>query len=103
MLACMMAIVFVWWHGLWLMIAVIPYLIAYLSYRGAIVLAHQYATAVNTVIDLNRFVLYERLRLEIPQNTAQERDLTSNMTKLIQHSTHISVPYTNPPKADGIQ
>jgi hypothetical protein len=52
--ASMIAIIFLWWHGLWLLIALVPYALAYLSYRGAIVLARQYATAVNTVVDVNR-------------------------------------------------
>ena len=41
--ATFMAIAFLWHHGPWLLIALVPYGIAYLSYRGAVVVAHDMA------------------------------------------------------------
>ncbi|MFC6881968.1 MULTISPECIES: hypothetical protein [Actinomadura] len=40
----------------------IPYGLAYLSYRGAITTAQEFGKAVATIIDMNRFPLYSRLR-----------------------------------------
>ena len=43
--ATFIAIAFLWHHGPWLMIALIPYGVGYLSYRGAVVVAHEYGAA----------------------------------------------------------
>lgn len=56
----------------WALLALGPYSIAYLAYRGAVFSAHAYGTAVGTVLDLNRFTLYERLHLPVPDDQAQE-------------------------------
>jgi hypothetical protein len=98
-LACVMAVAFLWRHGPWLLIALVPYLMAYLSYRGAVVLARQYATAVNTVVDLDRFLLYERLRLKPAESTQEEREVNERLMRLLQHSTHVDISYSVPDTA----
>jgi hypothetical protein len=47
--------------GVWLLVAVVPHALAYLAYRAAIAAADEYGTAVATIIDLDRFALYEHL------------------------------------------
>jgi uncharacterized protein (DUF486 family) len=61
--ATFLAVAFLWHHGPWLLVALVPYGIAYISYRGAVVVAHEYGSAVSTMIDLDRFALYDSLRL----------------------------------------
>lgn len=56
--------------GLWLLVAFVPYALAY---RAAIAAADEYGTAVATIIDLSRFALYERLGLPRPRDTDEER------------------------------
>jgi len=94
--ATFMAIAFLWHHGLWLLIALIPYGVAYLSYRGAVVVAHQYGSAVSAMIDLDRFALYENLRLPRPVSTADERRLNARLMGLINHDTEAVVRYQYP-------
>ncbi|WP_143168770.1 hypothetical protein [Amycolatopsis australiensis] len=59
--------------GWWLLVALAPYALSYLAYRGAVAAADEYTTAVKTVIDLNRFALYESLNVARPRDTADER------------------------------
>ncbi|MBV8539343.1 MAG: hypothetical protein JO364_08685 [Pseudonocardiales bacterium] len=68
-LATIIAVVFLLTDGLWLLVALVPYALAYVAYRGAVAAADEYATAVTTVIDLNRFQLYESLRIDAPRDT----------------------------------
>lgn len=94
--ATLVAIAFLWHHGVWLLVALIPYSIAYLSYRGAIVVAHEYGAAVSTMIDLDRFALYENLRLRQPKNTQAERRMNVKLMKLITHHRKVVLPYEHP-------
>jgi hypothetical protein len=88
------AVLFLWQHGMWLLVALVPYLLAYLSYRGSIVASRHYGRALATLVDLNRFALYERLRLELPTDTQQERELTERLSRLaLLHSEDENVPY----------
>src|SRR5262249_50955334 len=43
--ATLIAIAGLWRHGPWLLLALVPYGVAYLSYRGAVVVAHEYGAA----------------------------------------------------------
>jgi hypothetical protein len=72
LLATLSTCVFMWRHGLWLLLGLVPYAIAYLAYRGSVVIAHEYGSALAVIIELNRFALYERLRLPPPPDLAQE-------------------------------
>lgn len=89
----LLSYIFLWKQGLWLLVAYIPYLTAYIAYRGSLILARQYATAVMTVIDLNRFLLYERLRLSLPSTTKAERVRNQQLMRLLGRSRNASVPY----------
>ncbi|MEU7916925.1 hypothetical protein [Microbispora bryophytorum] len=100
LIACAAAVLFLWRHGYWLLIACGPYFVAYLSYRGAIVLARQYATAANTVVDLNRFALYKSLGLDRPRTTINERTTNKKLRLLLgEHSEYIVMNY-EPSKQD---
>jgi hypothetical protein len=95
-LACALSVGFLWRHGAWLLVSLIPYVLAYLCYRGAVVLARQYATAVNTVVDLNRFALYDRLRVKPVDTTAEERQSNKDLMMLLRHSRRSDIAYTAP-------
>ena len=88
LLAAALWVLFFWWHGLWLLVTIVPLAIAYLSYRGAVVVAGEYGRAIATVIALNRFSLYERLHLELPSNMASEHQANSVLNDIL-HYDHI--------------
>jgi hypothetical protein len=103
--ATLIAIAALWRHGPWLLLALVPYGVAYLSYRGAVVVAHEYGAAVAAMIDLDRFALYDSLRLPRPEDTAAERRTNARLMKLLTHEdSEIVLRYAYPDvtsSADG--
>jgi hypothetical protein len=99
-IATLVAIAFLWHHGPWLLLALIPYGIAYLSYRGAVVVAQEYGSAVSTMIDLDRFALYDSLRLPRPGTTVDERQVNAKLMQLINHNPGVVLQYEYPDLTD---
>lgn len=95
--ATLIAIAALWRHGLWLLLALAPYGVAYLSYRGAVVVAQEYGAAVAAMIDLDRFALYDALRLPRPEDTAAERRMNADLMDLLTHDNpDIVLRYAHP-------
>jgi hypothetical protein len=84
-------------YGFNLLVALIPYLAAYTSYRGAIVAAHHYGGAVGTLIDLNRSALYEALLVSRPQDSAAERRTNKQLTALLGGQRQAMIHYSAAP------
>lgn len=81
----------------WFLIAIIPCFLAYIAYRGAVVSAREYGVAMTTLIDLNRFALYERLHLPKPSNIEEERKNNRRVMNLMEaNSRHIFIRYGDP-------
>ena len=89
--------VFLWQHGIWLLVALAPYFLGYFAYCGSIIVAEAYGRALGALVDLNRFELYQRLRLVLPKTTDEERRLTETLNLLTErHRTDESLPYAHP-------
>ena len=73
-LASATAVLFLWPYRFWVLIAIIPYAVAYLSYRGSVVAASYYGSALDTLINLDRFALYEQLHVGLPDGTVAQRE-----------------------------
>ena len=87
--------------GFWLIASVIPAILAYVAYRGAVISAREYGVAMTTLIDLNRFSLYERLHLPMPNTIEEERRTNRKIMQLMEASSlHVSMHYTHPSTAD---
>jgi hypothetical protein len=93
--------------GWWLLSALAPYALAYLAYRAAVAAADEYTTAMKTVIDLNRFTLYETLNVKRPSDTEEERNTNAKLMALLEgqdvklhyrkpHPTPVPTPPGNP-------
>jgi len=100
MAASATAVLFLWPYGLWILVAAIPYLLAYLSYRGSVVAGGHYGSALDTLINLDRFVLYEQLHLPLPADTISERWRNEQMNRLFEYNGTEFVTYKHPVK-DG--
>ena len=95
-LACATAFLFLWHCRFWLFIAVIPYALAYLSYRGSVVAAGHYGSALDTLINLDRFALYQQLHLELPAGTAEEREMNVELASLFDYDDGAAINYHHP-------
>lgn len=79
--------------GWWVFIAVIPYVGAYLTYRGAVAAAGEWGAALAASVDLDRFALYEALHLQMPSDTSEERTNNMQLMNLIRAVPDAVVKY----------
>jgi hypothetical protein len=84
-----------WPHGLWVLLAVLPYAAAWLSYRGALAAAHAYGQACEAWLYLNRFALYEQLHLELPATSGAEREMNEGLAEMLEGADDYNVRYAN--------
>jgi hypothetical protein len=96
-LACGTAVLFLCHRHFWVLIAFIPYMLAYLSYRGSVIAADHYGSALDTLINLNRFELYKQLHLKLPEQTEAERDSNKELARLFEFDDSVVVRYEHPP------
>ena len=75
--------------GGWLLLALVPYCISYLAYRGATSSAHAYGSALSTLVDLDRFALYEQLHVPPPTSTEDERGRNAELSKMLSGETSV--------------
>jgi hypothetical protein len=96
-LAALVATGFLLTDGLWLLIALIPYLGAYVCYRGAVAAAANWGSALSTIIDLDRFALYEQLRLELPTDTGAEVRQNVTLMQVLRDRRPEKLPLAHSP------
>ncbi|MCS7475486.1 hypothetical protein ACFFQW_15180 [Umezawaea endophytica] len=84
-------------HGFWLLLAVVPYAVAFFSYRGAVALAHEYGTSLAVLTDLSRFDLYDRLRLTEVRDGDEERARNAKLMRIFAFDSNVSLRYERPP------
>jgi hypothetical protein len=94
--SCITAIVFLYSRGLWVLVAIIPYALAYLSYRGAVVAARDYGSALDSLINLDRFVLYQQFHLRLPRATEEEQAMNEKLKLLLDYDDTAVVDYEHP-------
>jgi hypothetical protein len=95
-LACATSLLFLLHDGCWVFVAVIPYVLAYLSYRGSIIAASHYGSALETLINLDRFALYKQLHLELPHGTVEERRANVKVAELFSYDPEVVIRYEHP-------
>jgi hypothetical protein len=86
-------------HGAWVLVAFVPYGLAWLSYRGCVTAARAYGETLAWAMDLYRFRLYEELRLEPPASLVAELRDGDRLNELLdgQWAQHESLePGWNP-------
>jgi hypothetical protein len=79
--------------GAWLLLSLAPYCVSYLAYRGTVSSAKAYGTALSTLIDLNRFALYEQFHLPPPADTKAEKDRNVQLVRMIRNRTPYFLKY----------
>jgi hypothetical protein len=94
------AVLFLWHCHFWIFIALIPYMLAYFSYRGSVIAARHYGSALDILINIDRFELYKQLRIQFPAGTAEERKANEKLAQLFDYDTSVTIPYC-PPEASN--
>jgi hypothetical protein len=100
-LASATAVLFLWPRHFWLLLALIPYTLAYFSYRGSVVAASHYGSALDTLINIDRFELYKQLHLQLPVGTAEERETNKYLAQLFDYDPEAVVHYQHPEDGDS--
>lgn len=59
-------------NGVWMATTLFAFLLAWVSYQGAVSAAFDYTAALGVLIDLNRFRLYDALRIRPPEDMSDE-------------------------------
>jgi hypothetical protein len=83
LIATCLTVAFLFTHGVWLLWALVPYAVSYLAYRGAVSAAQSYGNLVSSVIDLDRFSLYQALGLDRPRDSAEERANNGQLMQML--------------------
>jgi hypothetical protein len=99
--AAVTAIIFLWPDGAWVLIALIPYVLAYFSYRGSVVAAGHYGSALETLINLNRFALYQQLHVQLPASTEKEQEMNAELADLLGYEPDTTIDYEHPVTGNG--
>lgn len=94
-------IIFLWSDGIWVLIALIPYMLAYFSYRGSVVAAGHYCSALETLINLNRFAFYQQLHVQLPVSTSKEQEMNTKLADLLRYAPDATIDYENSVTRDG--
>lgn len=95
------SIIFLWPDGAWVLIALIPYGLAYFSYRGSVVAAGHYGYALETLINLNRFALYQQLHVKLPASTEKEQEMNAALRNLLGYKPYRTIHYEHQVAGDG--
>jgi hypothetical protein len=90
------ALLFLWPYRLWALVALIPYALAYLSYRGSVVAAGHYGAAIDNLINLDRFALYEQFHLPLPLTGHAERIMNQKVQRLLEYRNDVLIDYEHP-------
>jgi hypothetical protein len=93
------AVFFLWPYGYWALVAIVPYALAYLCYRGSVVAGSHYGSALDNLINLDRFALYEQLHLRLPAGTVHEREMNEKLKSLFLYSETGILWYEHPASA----
>jgi hypothetical protein len=85
-------------HGSWLLVALVPLLLAWVAYRSAVVAAMAYGEAVRVAFDLHRLDLYAALHLEVPHDPQAERKLGASLSDHWRQGVELDLAYQHPEK-----
>jgi hypothetical protein len=92
-------ILFLWPYKFWALVSLVPYALAYLSYRGSIVAASHYGAAIDNLINLDRFALYRELHLPLPASPEDEQHKNGELMRLFGYQKDVVINYEHP--SDG--
>lgn len=104
--AAAMTLAFMWRHGLWMLLALAPCVVAYSAYRGSVRAGYEYGLALMMLIEFNRFGLYEKLHLGLPKTLGAEEKVNAQLGVLFSDDPAVQRPnrrlrYDHPKALEG--
>jgi hypothetical protein len=100
-LATIATVLVMWPHGLWLLMALVPYTAAWMAYRGAVSVAATYGAALGAWVDLTRPRLYDALEIDHPATAQLERERNKHLADMVNGSLGFTMRYATADRATG--
>jgi hypothetical protein len=94
-IAAVLTFALLWNDGWWATATLIPYMVAWLSYRGAISSADAYGAALCAWVDLNRMRLYQALALQ-PATTITDEKMRNGKLQGLLIGVAVDLPLRPP-------
>jgi hypothetical protein len=85
-----------WDDGWWLTLSAGTYLLAWLSYRGAVTAAEEHGVALRALVDLTRFRLYDAMGASQPYSSKDERAMNAGLMELLRGDSGAYLRYAIP-------
>jgi hypothetical protein len=70
------------WHGRWLLLSLMTYLLCWMCYRAAVAAARAFSLSLAAAVDLHHLQLFDALQLERPANLTEELELNKTLARL---------------------
>ena len=102
LVASILTVAFLLTDGLWLLWTILPYSVSYLAYKGAVSAAQGYGSVVASVIDLDRFLLYDELGVSRPRDSDEEREGNKLLMRMLG-GKQVTVRYRRSETAPYVQ
>jgi hypothetical protein len=83
-LATAVSVALLLWHGPWLFLALVTYLLCWACYRAAVAAAREFCISLASAIDLHHLQLFDELQLKRPTNLAEELGRNRVLSKLFR-------------------
>ena len=92
----LVAVVLLWQSGFWVLLALVPAVLARVAYLAAVQAAFSYGICIDASIDTQRFRLYEALHLPLPDTPSEEYTLNQGLSlHWRQRTAHPSIKYSH--------
>lgn len=85
-------------HGWWLVVPVVTFCLAWISYHGAVASALAYGVGIRTAVDLHRFELLRTLHLPLPSNREVEKQANALLSEFLRQGRPVDFLYEHSSK-----
>ena len=79
-----LGVLMLWRYDVWLLVPLVTFIFAYVSYRGAVFAAVEYGTALQVLTTLTRWKLYDALAVKRPRDSESEYSINLDLSAVLQ-------------------
>ena len=95
-----LSVLMLWRYDIWLLVPLVTFMFAYISYRGAVFAAVEYGTALQVLTTLTRWNLYDALAVRLPRDSESEYPTNLDLTAVLQ-GFYRKLPYHHKMEPSG--